>query len=292
MDGSGSAAVLPEPVLPGPLLVPGPISVPAPAPVPEPPAEPVPARALIAENLRRLRTDAGVGVEQVVRAAQGHGLDWTATWLSGVERGSRGLTAEQLLAMPVVLADALGFRVTLADLIAGEAPVLLVGDVPVSRSGRSRASVPAGYLRDLVTGQPVRRPFSTAPASGPVPEVTPAQRAAEQVREIRRAGLGDVDIRALGRAQAGTGEAETRLARRLAVAPVVVAAAAASLWGRSLTEERDARVASGEGPVATVSRRLTADLAARLDEARLEEARRAVSGTGTGAADWRDAPDS
>ena len=286
--------MLPEPVLSEPVL---------PEPVLSEPVlpEPVPARALIAENLRRLRTDAGVGVEQVVRAAAGHGLDWTANWLSGVERGSRGLTAEQLLAMPVVLADALGFRVTLADLIAGEAPVLLVADVPIGRSSRSRASIPAGYLRDLVTGQPVPRPFSSGPASGPVPEVSPAQRAAEQVREIRRAGLGDVDIRALGRAQAGAGEAETRLARRLAVAPVVVAAAAASLWGRSLTEERDARAAAGEGPSATVSRRLTADLTARLDEARLEEARleearleearRAVSGAPPGAADWRDALD-
>ncbi len=277
--------MLPEPVLPGPAFPPEPVAV------RQPPPEPVPARALIAENLRRLRTDAGVGVEQVVRAAQVHGLDWTASWLSGVERGSRGLTAEQLLAMPVVLADALGFRVTLTDLIAGEAPVLLVTDVPIGRSSRSRASVPAGYLRDLVTGQPVPRPFSSAPASGPVPEVSPAQRAAEQVREIRRAGLGDVDIRALGRAQAGAGEAESRLARRLAVAPVVVAAAAASLWGRSLTEERDARVAAGEGPSATVSRRLTADLTARLEEARLEEARRAVSGPPPGAADWRDALD-
>jgi hypothetical protein len=271
--------VFPQPVLAEPVAA------------PQPPAEPVPVRALIAENLRRLRTDAGTALEQVVRAAQGHGLDWTSNWLASVERGSRGLTAEQLLAMPVVLADALGFRVTLADLVAGDAPVLLVTEVPVGRSARSRASVPAGYLRDLVTGQPVPRPFSGASASGAVPEVSPAQRAAEQVREIRRAGLGDVDIRALGRAQAGSGDAETRLARRLAVPPVVVAAAAASLWGRSLTDERDARVAAGQGPVATVSRRLTADLTARLDEARLEELGRAAAGTQPGTADWRDAPD-
>jgi transcriptional regulator with XRE-family HTH domain len=281
----------------------------------QPPAEPVPARTLLAENLRRLRTDAGVTIDQVARAAYGHGLDWTATFLSGVERGSRGLTAEQLLALPVVLADALGFRVTLTDLLAGEAPVLLVAEPPGTRAGRQRATVPAGYLRDLVTGQPVPRPFSALPQPGPVPQVNPAQRAAEQVREIRRAGLGDVDIRALGRAQAGAGEAETRLARKLAVPSIVVVAAAASLWGRSLTEERDARVAAGAGPVATVSRRLTGDLTARLEdaarraaqqefaaqqEAALQEAaiqeaaaqqEASVSGVDGGTADWRDALD-
>lgn len=276
----------PEPVVPAVDLI------------PEPPPEPVPARALLADNLRRLRTEAGVPVDQVVRAAYGHGLDWTASWLAGVERGSRGLSAEQLLALPVVLADALGFRVTLTDLLAGEAPILLVNEAPIGRSGLARASVPAGYLRDLVTGEPVPRPFSAAQQPEPAATVSPAQRAAEQVGEIRRAGLGDVDIRALGRAQSGAGEAEARLARRLGVAPVVVAAAAASLWGHSLTEERDARVAAGEGPVSTVSRRLTGDLSVRLDEAARAQARRlldqerpAQPGPAPGTADWRDALD-
>jgi hypothetical protein len=241
-------------------------------------AEPVPARALLAENLRRLRTDAGVGVEQVVRAAQGHGLDWTSTWYAAVERGNRALTAEQLLALPVVLGDALGHRVTLADLIAGDAPVLLVPDPPISRSGLARASVPASYLRDLVTGQPVPRPFSGTHA-GAVPEVSPAQRAAEEAQAIRRAGFGDMDIRALSRARSGAGELESKLAKKLAVPAIVVVAGAASLWGRSLTEERNARVAAGEGPVPTVSRRLTGELTARLDDA-AREAR---------TADWRDA---
>jgi transcriptional regulator with XRE-family HTH domain len=303
IEGGGQAAVLPEPATEPPVARREVDRLPEPAP------EPVLARTLLAENLRRLRTDAGFTVEQVVRAAQGHGLDWTATWLTGVERGTRGLTAEQLLALPVVLGDALGFRVTLTDLIATEAPVLLVTEPPVGRAAKQRASVPAGYLRDLVTGQPVPRPFSAAPPPGAVPEVSPAQRAAEQVREIRRAGLGDVDIRALGRAQSGAGDAESRLARRRAVAPVVVVAAAASLWGRSLTEERDARVAAGEGPVSTVSRKLTAELTARLDEAarrtaeleraeferaefeRAEPERDGTAGPGPGTADWRDALD-
>jgi hypothetical protein len=217
-------------------------------------------RALVAGNLRRLREDAGAALADVSRAASGSGLDWTPTWLGAVERGTKSLSAEQLLALPVVLTSALGHRVTLADLLTGDAPVLLGPDV--------RAGVPSKLLRDMVTGEPMRRPFS-APmvVIEPSPEVGAAARAAERLRDIRRAGLGDVDIRALGRAEAGAGEAETRLARKLGVAPIRVIAAAASLWGRSLTEERDARLADGAGPAITVARRLAADLTARLDQA-------------------------
>jgi hypothetical protein len=224
-----------------------------------PPTPAIPLRALVAHNLGRLRGEAGVALEDVVRAAWRDGFDWTTTWLGGVERGTRSLTAEQLLALPVVLSAALGRRITLAELLAGEAPVSLGVDGP--------GGVPARYLRDIVTGEPVRTPFATPVVVAPPPEIDVAARAAEKLREIRRGGLADVDIRALTRAEAGAGEAENRLARRLGIAPIRVIAAAASLWGRSLTEERDARLADGGGPAAVVARRLTAELTARIDEA-------------------------
>jgi transcriptional regulator with XRE-family HTH domain len=226
---------------------------------PDAPA-PVPLRAVIADNVRRLRQEAGVELADVSRAARGNGLEWTPSWLASLERGTRSPSAEQLLALPVVLAAAFGRRVTLADLIAGEAPVLL------GTATEARASVPAKYLRDVVTGEPTRRAFS-GPAPEVLAEVSPALRAAEKMREIRRAGLGDVDVRALDRAEAGAGDAEARLAKRLSVAPIRVVAAAASLWGRSLTEERDARVADGEGTAPIVIKKLTTELTIRMAEA-------------------------
>lgn len=230
-----------------------------------PPQTPAVAlRALVAQNLRLLREQAGAALDDVVRASWGDGFDWTTGWLGGVERGTRSLTAEQLLALPVVLSAALGRRITLADLLAGEEPVSLGVD--------GRGSVPARYLRDVVTGEPVRQPFATAVVVAPPPEIDVAARAAEKLREIRRGGLADVDIRALTRAEAGAGEAENRLARRLGIAPIRVIAAAASLWGRSLTEERDARLADGGGPATVVARRLTTELTTRIEEA----ARRAL----------------
>ncbi|MBO0871501.1 MAG: hypothetical protein J2P15_23355, partial [Micromonosporaceae bacterium] len=194
---------------------------------------PVSARELVAGNLRRLCAEAGTQIADLVPTARAHGLDWTPGWLSSVEKGTRALSAEQLLALPVVLSAALRQRITLADLLAGEAPVSFGTD--------PSASVPAAYLRDVVTGEPVRRPFTPLQPTVPA-QLDVAARAAQRLREISRAGLGDVDIRALATAERGAGAAEARLARRLAVPTIAVVAAAASLWGRSLTEEQADRV--------------------------------------------------
>jgi len=218
--------------------------------------QPVLLRTVLAGNLRRLREDAGTQLEEISKAASVIGLEWTPTWLTALEKGTKSPTADQLLALPVVLTATFGQRVTLADLLAGEAPVLLGPETAVR----------ARHLRDLITGEPTRRPF-TLPVVEPAPEMSPAVRAAEKMREIRRAGLGNVDIRALGVAEAGAGDAETKLARKLGVAPIRVIAAAASLWGRSLTEERDARIAAGEGAATTITRKLTAEVTTRMDEA-------------------------
>jgi hypothetical protein len=214
-------------------------------------------RELVAGNLRRLRAEAGVAPEDLLPTARANGLDWTASWLTSVERGTRALSAEQLLALPVVLSGALRRRVTLADLLHGDTPVVLAASLDPPH-----ASVPAGYLRDVVTGEPVRLPFSTPVAApAPDPEAGASVRAAQRLREIGRAGLGDVDIRALARAEAGAGTAEARLARRLDVPEIAVIAAAASLWGHSLTEEQAASAEPG------AARRLAAQLTARIYEA-------------------------
>jgi hypothetical protein len=241
-----------------------------------PPADPVGIRELIGRNLRRLRLDGVVSTEDIIRAARNHGLEWTASWLGAVERAQKPVSAEQLIALPVVLSDALGHRVALADLLLGDEPVLLA-----ATEAAVRVPVSAGYLREVLTTAPYRRAFTAPDAANPVPpnEHTLA-RAAGKMRDIGRAGLGDVDIRALNRAEAGATDVEDKLARKLGVPTIVLIAAAASLWGRSLSEERAARLAppDAEAPEAdlpkpaAVMRRLTGQLAARLEAA--EEAAR------------------
>lgn len=237
------------------------------------PTATVTLRELIAGNIRRLRTDVHASPEDVVKASVYFGLAWTASWLQSVERGTKALTADDLLALPVVLTTALGHRVGLADLLLGDAQVKL-------GKADQAGEVSSTYLREVITASPYRRSFAgpafmTSSESGAVPAeertLSPSAQAAEKMRIITSANLGNVDIRALGRAEAGAGDAETKLARRLGVADIVVIAAAADLWGRSFTEERDAALQPPEGEAPTspavVSRRLTAALTSRIAEA-------------------------
>lgn len=222
-------------------------------------------RELVAGNLRRMRASTTSTHQDIARASERFGLNWTANWIQAVERGQKALSAEQLLALPLVLSIALAHRVSLAD--------LLLGDDSVRIGGEEAEPVKASAIREVITAPPFRRSFTglVERDSDADRHVSAAAQAAEKMRLIGRANLGDVDIRALTRAETGAGEAEAKLARKLGVAEIVVVAASALLWGRSLTEERQERLKPGEdgtAPAATVvSRRLTAAVTSRIAEA-------------------------
>jgi hypothetical protein len=214
-------------------------------------------RNLVSRNIARLRADAQAPVERVVQAAAGYGLEWTPSWLQSVEHGNRALNAEQLLLMPLVLSSALAHRVTLADLLSGEQPVEVSPEKQVS---------PA-HLREVVTGEPSHRPFTTSAPDTTTMLMASNQQAVEKMRTVRDANLGDVDVRTLGQAEAGAGQTEARLAKRLGVPVIVVIAAAASLWGRSLSDERDALIKQDPAEANVITRRLSAAVSARIAEA-------------------------
>jgi len=221
---------------------------------------PITFRDLVASNVSRLREAAQVSVDRVVKAAQSIGLEWNASWLRGVEQGTRTLSGEELIALPVVLSTALAHRVTLADLLLGDAPVVV-------KPGSSPVAAP--YLREMITGAPYRRHFADVAQDATAMLMASNAAAVEKIRTVRQANLSDVDVRTLGRAEAGSGTAESRLARRLGVPEIIVIAAAASLWGRSLSDERDAlvRVNGAKQSLATITRRLSNEVTRRINEA-------------------------
>ncbi len=230
---------------------------------------PMTLRELIATNIRRLRSGTSVQPEDVARAATHFGLEWTAAWVSAVERGQKALTAEQLIALPLVLTTALSHRVSLSDLLLGEGSLHLGKPIPGT-------TLSTYYLREIITASPFRRSFldfdkAELEAQMLAAEQSSAAAAAEKMREITRANLGDVDIRALKRAEDGATAQEARLAKKLGVPEIVVIAAAASLWGRSLTEEREALLQPDEGIPApkpgVIGRKLTTAIQEKLEEA-------------------------
>jgi hypothetical protein len=214
-------------------------------------------RDLVSGNIARLRANSQVPLERVAQAATAYGLKWTTSWLQSVEHGNRALNAEQLLLMPLILSAAFAHGVTLADLLVGEHPVALSPVQPVS----------IAQLREVVTGAASHRPFTTATPDPTALLMASNQQAVEKMRMVREANLGDVDVRTLGQAEAGAGQAEQRLAKRLGVPVIVVIAAAASLWGRSLSDERDALAKEDPAEAAAIVRRLSAAVSARITEA-------------------------
>jgi hypothetical protein len=223
--------------------------------------ESVTLRDVVAGNVARLRNQAGQPVTKVAQTAAALGLPWTQSWLSGVEQGTKPLSGEQLIALPIVLSQALGHRICLTDLLAGETPVTL---------GQSKDPIAASYLRDIITGDPYHRPFSPVAQDAASLLVASNAQVVEKMRQVRAANLGDIDVRTLGLAEAGAGAAETRLAQKLGVPTIVVIAAAASLWGRSLTDERDTQLTeSGQSTTsaATLTRKLAAAITTRINEA-------------------------
>ncbi|MBB5873243.1 hypothetical protein F4553_006677 [Allocatelliglobosispora scoriae] len=197
-------------------------------------------RELIAGNLRRLRASTTSSTEDVARSAQRLGLDWTAAWVQAAERGQRALTSEQLLSLPLVLSAALGHRVSLSDLLLGDEHVRIGKD--------DSEPIPATAIREVITAPAFRRSFTglVERDSDSQRQLSAAAQAAEKIRAIARANLGEVDIRVLTRAETGASDLETKLAKKLGVPEIVVIAASALLWGRSMTEERQEQMKPGE----------------------------------------------
>lgn len=236
-------------------------------------------RDLIAANVRRLRTEAGVTVDMISKAATDFGLDWSPTWLSALERGQRALSAEQLLALPLVLGHALSHAVSLADLLGGEGRVRLK---VAPRNAKSTVVIPPvdgdpaateeahavelSGLREAATAIPLHRPFS-GPTERPDTK-SPPEQAADKMRAISKANLGNVDIRVLNRAEAGASDLEHKLARKLNVPEIVVIAACASLWGHSMAVERDKQLLEPDAPARNMlTRNLNEIVTKRIEDA-------------------------
>jgi transcriptional regulator with XRE-family HTH domain len=197
--------------------------------------------AVVGAKVRELRQAQGATQEEVAAAARRCGLSWDRSTVTRIEDGARGLTAEELLLLPVLLGDILRRpQVPLTELLGEEA-----------------------WLSDEIAYDPAA--FRAAlTGSGSI--------------DVRRRSLDDIPGVPLYRAafRAAAGEAEQRAARSLGVDAKLLSFVAHSRWDRSFTEERDRRVADrapAEAPPRTVqalrghiTRALLAEMRQALDE--------------------------
>jgi hypothetical protein len=213
---------------------------------------------LIGENLKRLRgADSQDVVARKVRAA---GLPWSRSTIAALEAGTKTLDVGEL----VVLSAGTGYDV--AELIAGEDLVQLVPNFALSpRAIRHMLGSDEQMTTSDIDYQPsqvhVKRTVAEAIAGG-LDESDDFEAVLADPALESKLALGSRRLEAYERIlprisntqlraarEAARGETEMKSARKLKLNdPVVLAVAAIARWGRSLTEERDARVETAATP--------------------------------------------
>jgi transcriptional regulator with XRE-family HTH domain len=181
-----------------------------------------PFHVVLGERVKARRRELRLTQDELARRIRGvGGLPWTRSVVNALERGRRELTVPELAIVLAVLDT--------------NWPRLLSG-APTLALSRSTAA-DAGELAEGVVGRGDLKKIIRVH-----PEM--AERAAEglkrSLRQVRRLWSG-ATLGQLEEAEQAISEAELK-ARKLQVTPREVAFAAYGLWGRSLSEERDARL--------------------------------------------------
>lgn len=189
--------------------------------------------------MRSLRDQHDVTADAVASRARELGLRWQRSTVASIETGRRGLSAEELLLLPLVLSMALPVRVSLPQLLDEEAA--LSEELTMTRAGFAQLLDPVpgmwgGYrLQSTATATPL----TDATNSGP--SVERWQRIEQLWPEVHAPRR--FDLRRLAAIEnSASSTAEQNAARALDTTPLEVATVAHRLWGHGLTEERDRRL--------------------------------------------------
>ncbi|MCT7353624.1 hypothetical protein N4P33_15790 [Streptomyces sp. 15-116A] len=170
--------------------------------------------------------------EDIARKARLFGLPWHRPTVGQIEQGKRGVSAPELLLLPLI------YSTPLRDLLPGPGETTWLTDEIAVEGRELRRLLDEGY-----------NPGET-PAPGPW-HYAGIVRKARQVRQVLRGRYEELPWGAESAYVASPDEAETKAAKRLDTTPEYVAYTARELWGRGLTEERDARLAERPDPPTT-----------------------------------------
>lgn len=212
--------------------------------------EPEPIRAVVGRNVHGARERQAMTAEELARRARVAGLNWSTSRVFDLENGRKPVSLAELL----VLAQAFtskGHVVTLADLLAGADSIEVTDKFHITGENLRQA---------LTGGRVVIYPRGMDREDVRRARAAPAEHLVEALDYL---GFDNDNWHLVERAaDASTGAAEDKAARTLGVSPLVVLLASVALWGRSLTEQRDALVEPGGTPQARghVTRSLVAEL--------------------------------
>jgi transcriptional regulator with XRE-family HTH domain len=232
-----------------------------------------PLAAAVGEAVRTLREQRGLRQDDIARAARRLGFRWTRTAVATLEAGRRRLSAAEFLFLADMVnfaavlelpEDRRGSVVELADLVPGEGWISLTEESRIQ--ARALRMFVRGELHQVRTTDldvPMLRDLHARSRRG----LAVLHRSLAEAQQIARDIIWPdaTDREVVETVHDAAGEAEQKAARRLGVPVLAVALEARRRWGRSLTAERDGRVAT--------------QLGAQADRRRLQAVRGHVSRT-------------
>ncbi|MGI0129107.1 MAG: helix-turn-helix transcriptional regulator [Thermoplasmata archaeon] len=179
-------------------------------------------QTLLREQIREQRERIGLTKEGLADRARAVGLAWSHHTVWAIESGRRNVTLGEALLLQVFL------NTTLDKLLRTDRKVVDIDGVPIK--GKALAAL----------ARPTRTPVNPFAKDVPMQKVLGKKLQSDLDRIAKKYGL---DFGALMKSRAwAAASAEKKAAHSLRVSPVEVSAAAHSLWGRSLTQERDGRL--------------------------------------------------
>jgi transcriptional regulator with XRE-family HTH domain len=195
---------------------------------------------LIGKNARRLRTEAGVTLDDLALAARHYDLHWTTGRVGSFESGRFSPTVDVLYAAAAALGDVIGRKVSIWELFGADHlmdPTMRV------------------FINDKLT-------IPAASVLGDVAAIPPTQARLLGMEPIPRESY----VRAMFR------EADERMCKALRVDYDTGAAAMSKLWGRTFVDERKRRTEVGANAQrkGIIARRLKAELVEELGSRRLK----------------------
>jgi transcriptional regulator with XRE-family HTH domain len=244
---------------------------------------------LIGRRLRHQREEAGLRQEDVAQMAGRFGFKWGRSSVAALEGGTRKLTIEELVMLPVILGE-VGLPV---DRLIQDTDVIAVNDgfalwgrsfrrQLLNRNERSALhKAEAAHVKEFEDVVFAEIPAPDEPYIGDY--LNPDERLRNARFYLDRYAyvllgmalwpqLDDVQARKAVARSVHPAEADRKVAAKIDADPLIVSLMAEALWGRSLVEERDARAESRgarhdarglQGARGYVTRELTQEL---LDE--------------------------
>lgn len=226
-----------------------------------PPSDPVPQsiRAVIGQNVARIRADQGINAETLAENMRTAGFTWAAQRVYELEAGRKTVSIAELLTLAAAISRS-GEVVTVPDLMRSADLVPVSEDMGLTPADM-HAALTGGPVVLSLTPQARQRLRGLAERASVAADVA--------MQDLAEWGLQDLDMDALD-AVGAPDAADRKAATKLGVPVWVVQVTARRLWGRRLSAERDAEVDPGATAQARghVTRALTEQLRMEIERRR------------------------